>query len=109
MRPSALDPLFAPATPCQGSGQKTRSSSTGCSTSRRARGCSTSFSTCRRRSSTVARGPKIRDAIPGTIVTIEARVTEHHGPPNSRSRAPFKVLVEDDTGDVELGVLPRQS
>ena len=46
--------------------------------------------------------PKIRDAIPGTIVTIEAKVTEHHGPPNSRSRAPFKVLVEDDTGDVEL-------
>src|SRR4029077_359465 len=46
--------------------------------------------------------PKIRDAIPGTIVTIEAKVTEHHGPPHSRSRAPFKVLVEDDTGDVEL-------
>ena len=29
-------------------------------------------------------------------------MTEHRGPPNSRSRAPFKVLVEDDTGDVEL-------
>ena len=46
--------------------------------------------------------PKIRDAVPGTIVTIEAKVTEHRGPPNARSRAPFKVLVEDDTGDVEL-------
>ena len=30
------------------------------------------------------------------------RVTEHRAPPNARSRAPFKVLVEDDTGDVEL-------
>ena len=29
-------------------------------------------------------------------------MTEHRGPPNARSRAPFKVLVEDDTGDVEL-------
>src|SRR5208337_1583392 len=40
--------------------------------------------------------------VPDTIVTIEAKVTEHRGPPNARSRAPFKVLVEDDTGDVEL-------
>ena len=46
--------------------------------------------------------PKIRDAVPDTIVTIEAKVTEHREPPNARSRAPFKVLVEDDTGDVEL-------
>ena len=45
--------------------------------------------------------PKIRDAVPGAIVTIEARVTEHREP-HARSRAPFKVLVEDDTGDVEL-------
>jgi ATP-dependent DNA helicase RecG len=46
--------------------------------------------------------PKIRDAVPDTIVTIEAKVTEHRGPPNARSRAPFKVLMEDETGDVEL-------
>ena len=46
--------------------------------------------------------PKIRDAVPDTIVTIEATVTEHREPGSARSRAPFKVLVEDDTGDVEL-------
>jgi ATP-dependent DNA helicase RecG len=46
--------------------------------------------------------PKIRDAVPGSIVTIEAVVTEHLEPGSTRSRAPFKVLVEDDTGDVEL-------
>ena len=30
------------------------------------------------------------------------RVVEHRPPPSPRSKAPFKVLVEDDTGDVEL-------
>ena len=30
------------------------------------------------------------------------RVAEHRPPPSPRSKAPFKVLVEDDTGDVEL-------
>ena len=29
-------------------------------------------------------------------------MTEHREPGSARSRAPFKVLVEDDTGDVEL-------
>ena len=30
------------------------------------------------------------------------RVAEHRPPQSSRGKAPFKVLVEDDTGDVEL-------
>ena len=30
------------------------------------------------------------------------RVVEHRPPPSPRSKAPFKVLVEDETGDVEL-------
>src|SRR5664279_224641 len=45
--------------------------------------------------------PKIIDAPLDTIVTLEARVAEHRPPP-SRSKAPYKVLVEDDTGDVLL-------
>jgi ATP-dependent DNA helicase RecG len=45
--------------------------------------------------------PKIIDAPLDTIVTLEARVAEHQAPP-SRSKAPYKVLVEDDTGDVLL-------
>jgi ATP-dependent DNA helicase RecG len=45
--------------------------------------------------------PKIADAPLDTIVTLEARVAEHQAPP-SRSKAPYKVLVEDDTGDVLL-------
>ncbi len=102
MRPSLLDPLFAPAGALPGVGPKNAKlfdrllgKPDG------ARVVDVLFNlpqaTVDRRSR-----PKIRDAVPDTIVTIEAKVTEHREPPNARSRAPFKVLVEDDTGDVEL-------
>ncbi len=102
MRPFLLDPLFAPAGTLPGIGPKNaRLFDRLLDKSQGARVVDVLFhlpySTLDRRSR-----PKIRDAVPGTIVTIEARVTEHREPPSPRSRAPFKVLVEDDTGDVEL-------
>jgi ATP-dependent DNA helicase RecG len=102
MRPSLLDPLFAPAGTLPGIGPKNaRLFDRLLDKPQGARVVDVLFhlphSTLDRRSR-----PKIRDAVPGTIVTIEARVTEHREPPSARSRAPFKVLVEDDTGDVEL-------
>ncbi|HEY8033088.1 MAG TPA: ATP-dependent DNA helicase RecG, partial [Methylocella sp.] len=45
--------------------------------------------------------PKIVDAPLDTIVTLEVKVVEHR-PPGARSKAPYKVLVEDETGDVLL-------
>ena len=45
--------------------------------------------------------PKIRDAQRDAIATLEVRVAEHR-PPATNRKGPFKVLVEDDTGDVEL-------
>ena len=45
--------------------------------------------------------PKIADAPLDTIVTLEVRAIEHR-PPGPRSKAPYKVLVEDETGDVLL-------
>ncbi|MCX8253768.1 ATP-dependent DNA helicase RecG [Beijerinckiaceae bacterium RH AL1] len=45
--------------------------------------------------------PKIAEAPLDQVVTLRARVTDHRAPP-PRSRAPYKVLVEDDTGDVLL-------
>ncbi len=45
--------------------------------------------------------PKIADAPLDTIVTLEVRAVEHR-PPGARSKAPYKVLVEDETGDVLL-------
>ncbi len=102
MRPSALDPLFAPADALPGIGPKNaKLFNRLLGKPEGARVLDVLFHLPQATVDRRAR-PKIRDAIPGTIVTIEARVTEHHGPPNARSRAPFKVLVEDDTGDVEL-------
>ncbi len=46
--------------------------------------------------------PKIADAEPDTIATIEVTVAEHRPPPSRHSRAPYKVLVEDETGDMLL-------
>lgn len=46
--------------------------------------------------------PKIAEAEPDTIVTIEVSVAEHRAPPSRHSRAPYKVLVEDETGDMLL-------
>ena len=45
--------------------------------------------------------PKIRDAQVDAIATLHVRVTEHR-PPAPGRKGPFRVLVEDDTGDVEL-------
>src|SRR5580658_1971513 len=102
MRPSLLDPLFAPADALPGIGPKNaKLFDRLLDKPQGARVLDVLFHLPQATVDRRAR-PKIRDAIPGTIVTIEAKVTEHHGPPNSRSRVPFKVLVEDDTGDVEL-------
>ncbi len=102
MRPSILDPLFAPASALPGIGPKNARLFD--RLLERAEGARVVDVLFHLPQATVDRRarPRIRDAVPGSIVTIEAKVTEHRGPPNSRSRAPFKVLVEDDTGDVEL-------
>jgi ATP-dependent DNA helicase RecG len=102
MRPSLLDPLFAPAGSLPGIGPKNaKLFDRLLDKPQGARVVDVLFhlpyATVDRRAR-----PKIRDAVPDTLVTIEARVTEHREPPNARSRAPFKVLVEDETGDVEL-------
>ena len=46
--------------------------------------------------------PKIRDAAPGTIVTLEVTVDRHRPPPPHNRRAPYLVYASDDTGDVVL-------
>ncbi len=102
MRPSLLDPLFAPAASLPGIGPKNaKLFDRLLDRPQGARVLDVLFhlpyATLDRRFR-----PKIRDAVPGTIVTFSAKVVEHRSPQSQRSRAPFKVLVEDDTGDVEL-------
>src|SRR6185312_13343668 len=46
--------------------------------------------------------PKIRDAVPGTVVTLEVTVDRHRPAPGGRSRAPYLVYASDDSGDVVL-------
>jgi len=46
--------------------------------------------------------PTIRDAQPGTVVTLEVTVDRHRPPPPGRSRAPYLVYASDGTGDVIL-------
>lgn len=46
--------------------------------------------------------PKIRDAVPGTIVTLEVSVDRHRPAPPGRSRAPHLVYASDETGSVVL-------
>ena len=46
--------------------------------------------------------PKIRDAVPGTVVTLEVTVDRHRPTPARSHRAPHLVYASDDTGDVVL-------
>ncbi|MGO9132960.1 MAG: ATP-dependent DNA helicase RecG [Methylovirgula sp.] len=101
MRPSLLDPLFAPAASLPGVGPKIGKLLDRLLTDGGpARSVDLLFhlpiSTIDRRNR-----PKIADAPFDEVVTIEAKVVAHNAP-GPRSKAPYKVLVEDETGDVLL-------
>jgi ATP-dependent DNA helicase RecG len=102
MRPALLDPLFAPAATLPGVGPKNAKLID--KLTDRPQGARVvdvlfhlPYAVIDRRAR-----PKIAEAERDAIATIEARVVEHRPPPSPRSKAPYKVLVEDDTGDVEL-------
>ncbi len=46
--------------------------------------------------------PTISTAIPGTIVTLEVRILKHRPSPRGNTKAPYKVSAEDDTGRIDL-------
>jgi ATP-dependent DNA helicase RecG len=46
--------------------------------------------------------PKIREAVPGTVVTLEVTVDRHRPTPARNRRAPHLVYASDETGDVVL-------
>ncbi len=46
--------------------------------------------------------PTIAAAPLETMVVVKARVVEHRRPQGRYAKAPFRVLVEDETGDIEL-------
>ena len=100
MRPTLLDPLFASASALPGIGPKSAKLFDRLLDRPDARVVDVLFHLPQGTIDRRAR-PKIADAVPDTIVTLYAKVTEHRVPP-ARSSAPFKVLVEDETGDCLL-------
>ena len=103
MRPSLLNPLFSSAASLAGIGPKTGKllDRLLADSGREARVLDLLFhlphSCVDRRNR-----PKIADAPIDQIVTMEVTVAEHRPPGNSRSKAPYRVLVEDETGDILL-------
>ncbi len=102
MRPSLLDPYFAPAASLPGIGPKIgklldKLLVDGAGPARIVDLLfHLPYATIDRRNR-----PKIAEAPLDQLVMIEAKVVAH-SPPGPRSKAPFKVLVEDETGDVML-------
>src|SRR5438128_11872380 len=102
MRPSLLNPLFAPVTSLSGVGPKQ---------DKLLRYLLSRDETPRLvdlllhlPSQVIDRRarPKIRDAVQGTMVTLEVTVERHRPPPPRNARAPYLVYASDDTGDVVL-------
>ncbi|HKJ60694.1 MAG TPA: DEAD/DEAH box helicase, partial [Hyphomicrobiales bacterium] len=46
--------------------------------------------------------PPISQAAQGQLVTLLVRVKKHHPSPRNNKRAPYRVICEDDTGEIEL-------
>lgn len=46
--------------------------------------------------------PKLRDVVPGTVVTVAVTVDRHRPSPPHRPRAPYQIYASDETGDLIL-------
>jgi ATP-dependent DNA helicase RecG len=111
LRPSILDPLFTPAAALPGVGPRIAAALDRLlgAAGGGARVVDLVFHLPTGIVSRAMQG-SIREAPPGQPLTLAGRVTAHRPPPPGRARAPYKVLIEDDTGDVTLVFfnLPRQ-
>ncbi|TDR94581.1 ATP-dependent DNA helicase RecG [Enterovirga rhinocerotis] len=103
LRPALLDPVFAPLSSLAGIGPKVAAAFDRLlgEPGRPARVVDLllhlpSASVTRELMGSIAEAPA------GTPVTLAVQVTSHRPPPPGRGRAPFRVLVEDGTGDVTL-------
>jgi ATP-dependent DNA helicase RecG len=103
LRPSRLDPLFAPAASLPGVGPKIAPLLDRLlgEAGRPARVVDLLFHLPHGGVSRDLKG-SIAEAPIGEPVTLAVTVAAHRPSPPGRTRAPYKVLVEDDTGDVTL-------
>ncbi|WP_296578423.1 ATP-dependent DNA helicase RecG [Phreatobacter sp.] len=102
MRPARLDPLFAPLTTLKGVGAKLEGLYARLlGTEGPPRVVDLLFHVPSGLIDRRAR-PTLAEAVPGAIVTLAVRVEKHRPAPPGKSRAPYKVLVSDETGDLTL-------
>jgi len=111
LRPSVLDPLFAPAASLPGVGPKIAPLLDRLlgEPGRPARVVDLLFHLPHGGIARELKG-SIAEAPVGEPVTLAVTVGAHRPPPPGRRRAPYRVLVEDDTGDITLVFFnaPRQ-
>src|ERR687897_1348288 len=111
LRPSILDPLFAPANTLPGVGPKIAPLLDRLlgEPGRPARVADLLFHLPHGGIARELKG-SIAEAPAGEPVTLSVTVAAHRPPPPGRSRAPYRVLVEDETGDITLVFFnaPRQ-
>ena len=53
--------------------------------------------------------PKLRDVLPGSVVTVAVTVVRHKAPPPGRSRAPYLIYAQDETGDLTIAYFKAQA
>ncbi len=46
--------------------------------------------------------PKLRDVVPGTVVTVEVTIDRHRPSPPNRPRVPYLIYASDETGDLVI-------
>src|SRR4029079_4342735 len=46
--------------------------------------------------------PKVKDVVPGTVVTVDVEIERHRPPPPNRPRLPYRVMTSDHTGTLEV-------
>ncbi len=105
MRPTELDPLFAPVTSLAGIGEKTaelmRRIVTADTTGRDVRAADLLFvppySVIDR-----TRRPGVALSGEGSIVTLDLTVDRHQPPPRGRGSMPYRVFAFDETGEIAL-------
>ena len=104
MRPAVLDPLFASVSSLPGVGSKVAEMLAKLLGRESADDCRVIDLLFHAPHSIIDRRnrPGIALAPPGVIVTIEGRVDRHQPPPRGKSNLPYRVFLQDDTGELAL-------
>jgi ATP-dependent DNA helicase RecG len=101
MRPSALNPLFASVTTLAGIGRRLEKLYAKLLDRPAPRLIDLVFHLPTGAVDRRAR-PKLRDVVPGTLVTVKVRIERHRPPPPHRYRTPYLIYATDDTGDLVI-------